>query len=192
VRILLIAAFASTFVLASASRIAPPFPKSLTISLRGGCSRPSLSPHKCSCQESSLLGDPPTYFVPAIQDLILLDLDHTFFAYEVAEFLEVEYLGPAETTIWFPFFGILYAPHRRVMVNLSCQRKNSKNTLDIIFLCDTGMLYSYSSEMAMSALIGSNDYVPNVLALGMSHYNFQLSPRDSHFAELNVLGMDFQ
>ncbi len=65
--------------------------------------------------------------------------------------------------------------------------------LNIIFLCDTGMLCSYLSQPAMSALIGSNNCIPTVLRvnLGISNHDFQLSPRDSNFAEVNVFGMDF-
>ncbi len=127
---------------------------------------------------------------------MLPDLNHTYLLGDVAELLAAEYLGLTENTTRFPLFGILYGPHHRVMVNLICRKASSKKThrmLNIIFLCDTGMPISYLSEQAMSALIGNSDHIPKVLrvSLGTPHHDFQLSPRASHFAEVNVLGMDF-
>lgn len=143
-----------------------------------------------------MLSDPPQHFIPNFQDLMLSAVNHTILVDDIAEILEVKYLSPAESAICFPLFGILYGPHRRVMVNLSCRRKSSKKQhqmINIIFLCDTGMPCSYLSGQAMSALIGNFDYIPNVMRVefGIYHHDFQLSPTGSHFAEVNVLGMDF-
>jgi len=127
---------------------------------------------------------------------MLPDLNHTILSNEVADVLGVKYLGPAKNGLRFPVNGILFGHNRRVMVNFSCRRKSLEKSypwLNVIFLCDTGSPISYISAYAMNALIGTNDHIPELLRVdsGDFSHTFHLSIPGSHFAEVNVLGMDF-
>jgi hypothetical protein len=174
----------------------------LTLNIRGGSlvgrDSPSSSPRKpnAQCQESSSVNDAREYIAPNIYDVMLMDVNHTILVKQVAEILEVKYLGPAQNVLRFPLHGILFGNNRRVMVNFSCRRCSLGKIypwLNIIFLCDTGAPNSYLSEHAMSALIGSADNIPEVLRVdtGTLLHPFHLSIPGSHFSEVNVLGMDF-
>jgi hypothetical protein len=82
------------------------------------------------------------------------------------------------------------------MVSLSCRTegKNSK-TINIIFLIVTGSPNTFLSEKAMEALVGKPgcnvgptiDVMIHTKKVILCH----LSPHDKHFADVNVLGMDF-
>jgi hypothetical protein len=62
-----------------------------------------------------MLSDPPRCFIPAFQDLMLSDINHTSLLGDVSELFEVKYLsmGPADGALQFPLFGVLYGPHWR-------------------------------------------------------------------------------
>jgi hypothetical protein len=193
--------FLARIVLCIATRFTPL--QHVIIELRGGSPFPqesvSSSPQKryAESHESSSLHDARGYIAPNIMDIMLLDMNHTILLKEVAEVLEVKYLGPAKEVLHFPVNGILFGHSRRVMVNFSCRRKSIENIypwFNVIFLCDTGSPNSYISVYAMNALICSNDHIPELLRVdttGIFSHTFHLSIPGSHFSEVNVLGMDF-
>jgi hypothetical protein len=174
----------------------------IAIGLRGGSNIPQesafSSPQKPSAasHESSSLHDARGYIAPNILDIMLLDLNHTILLNEVAEELGVKYLGPAQKVLRFPVNGILFGINRRVMVNFSCRRKSivkSYPWINVIFLCDTGSPNSYISAYAMTALLGTDEHIPELMRVdtGDFSHSFHLSIPGSHFSEVNVLGMDF-
>jgi hypothetical protein len=73
------------------------------------------------------------------------------------------------------------------------RKSHRKNYLwySIIFLCDTGSLFSFLSEQAMSKLSGG-EFIPQhmIADIGDISLGFKLSQPTSHFA-VNVLGMGF-
>jgi hypothetical protein len=172
------------------------------IGLRGGSKFPkesassSLQKTSALSHEISSLHDARGYIAPNIIDIMLVDINHTILLKEVAEELGVKYLGPAEIVLHFPVKGVLFGINRRIMVNFSCRKKNivqSYPWINVIFLCDTGSPSSYLSAYAMTALLGTDDHIPELMRVdtGDFSHTFHLSIPGSHFSEVNVLGMDF-
>jgi hypothetical protein len=140
--------------------------------------------------------DPPGYIKPSLQDMLLTDITAEELLI-VAERLGVEYLGPAPTfPVSFPVDGEIYGPNKRLMVNLACRRRRTNTSaINVIFLINTGSPASYLSAKAMEALIGNTEsHLPQQLPVMIHSDNVitcHLSPHDKHFANVNVLGMDF-
>jgi hypothetical protein len=140
--------------------------------------------------------DPPGYIKPSLQDMLLTDITAEELL-SVAEVLGVGYLSSTATFPGsFPVDGEIYGPNNRLMMNLVCRRRG-RNTqaINVIFLIDTGSPVSYLSEKAMEALIGNpGSHLPpqlQVMVHSKEVIKCYLSPRDKHFADVNVLGMDF-
>ncbi|KAJ2989791.1 hypothetical protein HDV02_004772, partial [Globomyces sp. JEL0801] len=141
------------------------------------------------------LMDPPGYIKPDLQDLLLTDITAKELRVIAAE-LEVDYLGPAAFPGTFPAVGDIRGDNHRLMVPLVCRRRAQKEApaRNIIFLLDTGSPSTYLCQEAMEALIGKDSPLPQTLWV---HIHSQeailthLSPKGSHFADVNVLGMDF-
>jgi hypothetical protein len=140
--------------------------------------------------------DPPGYIKPSLQDMLLTDITAEELLL-VANLLDVEYLSAANTFPGsFPATGRIHGPHKRLMVNIVCRREG-KNTkpINIVFLVDTGSPFSYLSGKAMDALIGKAGsnivQAMDVLLHSDKPILCHLSPIDKHFADVNVLGMDF-
>jgi hypothetical protein len=116
---------------------------------------------------------------------------------KIAEILEGDYLGPAaEFPGSFPASGFIYGNNKRLMVSLSCCReKKDSKPINIIFLIDTSSPNSFLSEKAMEALVGNPGCNIGMTMPAMIHSDTvitcHLSPRDKHFSDVNVLGMDF-
>jgi hypothetical protein len=168
-------------------------------------SSPTTTPTTTSDSERSTssysIHDPPGYIKPSLQDMLFTDITAEELV-SVAEVLGVSggYLSPAAIFPGaFPVDGEIYGPNNRLMMNLVCRRRGSNaQAVNVIFLIDTGSPVSYLSEKAMEALIGGNHpgshHLPPQLPV-MVHskevIKCYLSPRDKHFADVNVLGMDF-
>ena len=139
--------------------------------------------------------DPPGYIKPSLQDLLLTDID-TKVLREIARTMEVEYLGHASFPGSFPVEGRIWVPNHRLMVNLVCRRqtKSDSPTRNIVFLIDTGSPVTYLCQAAMESLIGKGCNLPQTLFVEIHTEEViqtHISPKESHFAEVNVLGMDF-
>jgi hypothetical protein len=152
------------------------------------------SPTKSDTSGSSIL-DPPGYIKPSLQDLLLTDITAEELL-NIAESLGVEYLGIAEFPGTFPVNGRVKGMNKRLMVNLVCKRqsRNPTASVNIIFLIDTGSPVSYLSEQAFKTLLFPDSHIPqsiNVMIQTERVIECHLSPKDKHFADVNVLGMDF-
>ena len=167
--------------------------------LRGGSDAVlKKSSESVSRSENSLIHDPVDYIPPDMQDLLLLDVNHNKLCSEIANILDVEYLGPANELTSFPMEGALFGTNSRLMINFSC-RKHSKARvypfINVIFLVDTGSPNSYLCTEAMLAILGKDRKVelPHVLTVDINQnqfFDFYLSPPDKHYKDVNVLGMD--
>jgi hypothetical protein len=154
----------------------------------------NLSPTKSDENGHSLM-DPPGYIKPCLQDLLLTDIDSKELRI-IAEAMELEYLGPASFPGSFPVDGRIWPPNHRLLVNLVCRRqaKSVSPTRNIIFLVDTGSPVTYLCQEAMESLIGKDSHLPQTLFVKIHTEKAILthaSPTSSHFANVNVLGMDF-
>ena len=152
------------------------------------------SPTKSDESEHSLM-DPPGYIKPSLQDLLLTDINSKELRIIATE-MELEYLGPASFPGSFPVEGTIWVPNHRLMVNLVCRRrtKSDSPTRNIIFLIDTGSPVTYLCQEAMEALVGKDCNFPQTLFVEIhteEAVQTHISPKDSHFADVNVLGMDF-
>ncbi|TPX47617.1 hypothetical protein CcCBS67573_g10238 [Chytriomyces confervae] len=114
----------------------------------------------------------------------------------IAETMEVDYLGPAAFPGKFPAVGRIKGQNHRLMVPLVCRRQTTKQapSVNIIFLIDTGSPVTYLCHEAMEALIGKDSHLPQSLYVKIHSeeaIETHLSPKGSHFVDVNVLGMDF-
>jgi hypothetical protein len=139
--------------------------------------------------------DAPGYIKPSLQDFLLTDIGAKELR-EIGKVMEVEYLGHASFPGTFPVEGTIWDPNHRLMVNLVCRRqtKSDAPSCNIIFLIDTGSPSTYLCQEAMESLIGKDCNIPQTLFVEIHSeeaIQTHISPNDSHFAEVNVLGMDF-
>ena len=106
----------------------------------------------------------------------------------------MEYLGHASFPGSFPVEGRIWVPNHRLMVNLVCRcRTNPDSSRNIVFLIDTGSPATYLCQEAMESLIGKDC---NLSTLYVNIHSQKailthISPKDGHFPNVNVLGMDF-
>ncbi|KAI9096246.1 hypothetical protein DFS34DRAFT_160611 [Phlyctochytrium arcticum] len=141
------------------------------------------------------LMDPPGYIKPDLQDLLLTDITAKELRV-IAEAMEVDYLGPAAFPGTFPAAGEIWDPNHRLMVSLVCRRRTAKEApaRNVIFLIDTGSPSTYLCQAAMEAVIGKGSHLPQSVRVEIQSEKAimaHLSPKGSHFADVNVLGMDF-
>ncbi len=167
--------------------------------MRGGSSSasPLSSPIKVKKDLSNELSGPrdlPGQIAPNRWDIMLLDLNHTLLVEEVAADLDVEYLGRTLEVVHLPVVGTIYGYNNRLMVNFNCRRKSVKHYswYNVIFLCDTGSPFSFLSKQTMSKLAGRDNPLQHMIVdIGDISLGFYLAQPTSHFAGVNVLGMDF-
>lgn len=141
------------------------------------------------------LMDPPGYIKPDLQDLLLTDITAKELRV-IAEAMDVDYLGIAAFPGTFPALGNIKGQNNRLMVPLVCRRRTTKDvpSINIIFLIDTGSPVTYLCREAMESLIGKDSHLPQALYVEIHSekaIEVHLSPKGSHFADVNVLGMDF-
>lgn len=148
-------------------------------------------------EDTFSINELPGYVEPSMQDLLLLDVKHETLI-EIGENLEIEYLNHTDETPTFPVIGLLFMPNSRIMVNLVCSRQKRRGFhgahLNVVFLVDTGSPMTYISHQAMRALINVPDSnLPKSMMVNIHGTVTQghLSPKDKHFADVNVLGMDY-
>ena len=144
---------------------------------------------------STLVMDAPGYIKPELQNFLLTDITAKELRVIAAE-LEVDYLGPAAFPGTFPAVGDIRGLNHRLIVSLVCRRQTTKQatSVNIIFLINTGSPVTYLCHEAMEALIGKDSHPPQTLYVKIHSEQTilaRLSPKGSHFADVNVLGMDF-
>ena len=83
-----------------------------------------------------------------------------------------------------------------LLVNLACWRHSSQKTLalNVVFLINTGSPVSCQSESVFKTLLPPDSKIPRIIDVQIHTEKViqcYLSPKDKHFVDVNVLGMDF-
>ena len=132
------------------------------------------------------------YVKPSMQDLFLLDIQYETLL-EIGEIMEIQYLGENIEIPSFPVTGLIFMPNGRLMVNLVCSLDRPR--INIIFMIDTGSPVTYLSQQAIQALVADPlVIIPKSLIVRIHDGTVMIchvSPQDKHFADVNVLGMDY-
>ena len=145
---------------------------------------------------SVLVIDAVKFTRPYEYDVLLNDI-HESDLHLIAQMDGVAYLNTSsDTTPLFPVEGVIIGGHKRLMVNLLVRlRKTYHHYRNIVFMVDTGSPYTFLSHIALEALIGSDSRnIPAAVRLeihGTQSMVCYMSPRDKHFADINLLGTDF-
>jgi hypothetical protein len=145
------------------------------------------------CCASPLVIESVKFLQPDDFDVLLTDMAECDL-HLMAQLEGVGYLNVSRTEPSFPVEGLIMGAHRRFMVNLLVRRRATVEYRNVIFMVDTGSPYTFLSAAAMSALVGPDKNVLPMMRLdihGNQSMVCYLSPPDKHFAEINLLGMDF-
>lgn len=130
-----------------------------------------------------------SYIDPQLQDLLLTDITKDLLV-DIAHRFGVSYLADASTAPSYPVVGKVIGGNNRAVFNLVVSLgRRSKN---VIFILDTGSPCTYLSTSPLHAL-GCTDVVPVSLDAEVHGHCIAVnpSPATSHFADVNVLGMNF-
>jgi hypothetical protein len=129
--------------------------------------------------------------------------------YKMGEIEGKGYLNVSDSLLKpvFPVEGmIMQSYNHRLMINLLARRSATSEPnffRHVIFMVDSGSPYTFLSKTAMKALLpnaksssscGLEEDVPSMMKVeiqGSHPIPCYLSPADKHFAEVNVLGVDF-
>jgi hypothetical protein len=143
--------------------------------------------------------DAVDYIRPELMDIMLSDVKSEDLKTIIAEKLGVDYLSLAsddEKQKWTPLTakGLIHGGMSRLIINLVTRRqKNPNRFVNVIFIVDTGSPYSFVSAEAMQEIVGvEGSNLPNVINadIGGHEVSLHLSMANSHFHDVNVLGMD--
>ena len=142
--------------------------------------------------------EPKDDIPPSLQEFLFLDIDHDKLLKLAAEW-DVEYLKEASLfPSTFPASKVIMGANHHLMVSLVCRRssKNPVTPINIIFLVVTGSPQTYLSAAAYEALIcpDKKSIIPETMLVQIQVEEVVstcISPKDSHFADVNILGMDF-
>jgi hypothetical protein len=145
-------------------------------------------------EADSIATDDVKFLKPFDFDVLLSDINEGDL-YLIAEMEGAPYLNISSTQKpIFPVEGLVMGMNRRYMINLSVRRKNTKHFKNVVFMVDTGSPYTFLSLTAMKAMVGPGENIPSIMKLeiqGKASVICYLSPSDKHFADVNLLGMDF-
>ena len=150
----------------------------------------------CLCTpslNSVLVVDAVKFLRPSDFDVLLNDI-HESDLYLFAQMDGVSYLNVSTEAPVFPVEGMIMGGHRRFMVNLLVRLRRAPEFRNVVFMLDTGSPYTFLSRSAMEALVGPGVNVPAALKLeihGAQAMVAYMSPPDKHFADINLLGVDF-
>ena len=178
----------------------PPLPQNPTATKEGDSPDLKLS-------EESLVVDDVNYLAPCKFDVLLTDITAAYLAHDLSSRFEVQYLSHLqkhEELVRYKnrkVYGSIIGNNKRFLLNLPCRRVSAHNDpaspklpfVNIFFLVDTGSPFSFVCTKAMEALCGGNkgNPIPNsVDAELLTGYplEFHVSPNDSHFSDINILG----
>ena len=153
-----------------------------------------------ACLKRTLIDVGPNYFPdPSEHDFKLPDLNHSSLKSISRSLFDVEYLSTVSAYPSFPVSGFVYGRNSRLLVNLCCQADNYGSDpqatpwVNVLFIFNTLSPLTYLSKNARAQL-GCHDLDQFALSVRM-HSRCVLEtyppPDDSHFPELNILGLDF-
>lgn len=135
--------------------------------------------------------DPETFIDPKKEDILLSDVKEADLQTSIAQASEIDFLSVSSGAPSWPISGIIFGPNQRPFVNLVVARKNRQ--VNVFFLVDTGSPNTHISMRTMEGL-GLSDPVPETITgtiQGLPMSAISLSPLNSHYSDLNVLGTNF-
>lgn len=132
-------------------------------------------------------------------DRFLNDIDKDELSHISRVCFSIEYLSNAQTfPSVFPVKGRIYGPNHRAMINLACQYQKQEGkdppALNITFIIDSTSPNTYLSKHAIEALCPKLAGLEDVVFVRIQTkvpIQCTVSPMNSHFANVNILGMDF-
>lgn len=134
-----------------------------------------------------------SFIPPELEEIMLLDVKEENVREDIARELAVEYLGEASTVepLW-AVSGVLWGSNHRLFVNLAVKYKQG-TAKNVIFLVDTSSPHTFLCPSAMNAILPSGSNLPSKINGNIQDavYSINLSPPNSHFSDINILGMDF-
>lgn len=166
------------------------------------------SPKSKSSAESIVVDD-VNYLAPCKFDVLLTDITAAYLAHDLSSLFEVQYLSHLqkdEELVRYKKRKVhrsIISNNKRFLLNLPCRRVSARNDpsspkkllpfLNIFFLVDTGSPFSFVCTEAMEALCGGNKGSPipncvNAELLTGNPLELHVSPNDSHFSDINLLG----
>jgi hypothetical protein len=150
------------------------------------------------CMQRTLMDVGPKYFPdPSEHDFRIPELDHSSLQSISRSWFDVEYLSTVNDYPSFPVHGYVYGRNSRLLVNLCCQPdkygSDPKATpwVNVLFVFNTLSPLTYLSKNARAQLGCHHQLLLPVRMHSCLALDTHLSPEDSHFPELNILGLDF-
>jgi hypothetical protein len=158
--------------------------------------------------DNTLILDDPHYIPPNQHDIFLRDIDSPLLHGALSTRLGARYLSevtPAEQQERFEkkrIYGKLVNPNHRFVINLPCRRESRRDRTaspraalafcNVFFVVDTASPQSYLCAEAMEALVRRNGSpIPSCMDVELMTGNtmeFHLSPANSHFSGVNIIG----
>jgi hypothetical protein len=138
----------------------------------------------------------PDFIDPATYDIMLTDITPEDWSI-VAEKFSVARRSSADSVPSppFPVQGAIVGWCNRLIANFVCQRRPGAPLFNFFFLVDTGSPYTFLSAETIAVLTGgATGNIPTALTVniqGIPSMGCRISPPTSHFADVDVLGMDF-
>lgn len=153
--------------------------------------------------------DDPNYIQPDQVDLPLTDITSDYLHGNLSQLLGVDYLSvvpEGEATRLGSrqrIDGTILARNTRFVINVPCRRESRRDLPtspeaapphhNVFFVVDTGSPHCYMCKEAMEALLGGNgdDPIPQIMRVEFitgQIVEFHLSPSDSHYSDVNILG----
>ena len=131
---------------------------------------------------------------PYDYDVLLNDINENDL-HLIAQMDGISYLNVSNSNPEFPAEGMIMGAHNRLMINLLTRRKRKTSEFrNVIYMVDTGSPYTFLSKSAIESISGSTENIPAALKIeiqGSQSIVGYMSPPDKHFADINLLGMDF-
>ena len=127
-------------------------------------------------------------YLPNNLDIMLTDVHEKDLHSAIAKKLKITYLGEADRKSEKELNGILWGMYDRVMVPIIMEFKGKRKY--VFFLVDTGSPKTFVSEHVFRSFGQEAEDKTSIFLNGHEIVVF-LSPLDSHFADVNVLGADF-
>ena len=146
-----------------------------------------------SSAQGVLVIDAVKFLRPYDFDVLLNDINENDL-HLIAQMDGISYLNTSNLTPEFPVEGMIMGPHNRLMINLLTRKRKTSEYRNVIYMVDTGSPYTFLSKSAIEIISGSTENIPAALKIeiqGSQSIVGYMSPPNRHFADINLLGMDF-
>ena len=137
---------------------------------------------------SQIQSSPMEGFVPQA-DILLLDVSEKDLMGIISKELGVNYLGDSVKTIEQEISGKIWGFNQRLFISLMVELNGKKK--DVVFLVDTGAGMTYMAEKAIQSFYDSQAEITKPffkLKINGIVQKVAVSPSNSHFNDINILG----